>query len=148
MNREISVTMVEACWRKTIAAEYKGHFTAPLTFKQRGQLKHCIKVCPHGSVLDVVKLAVRDWSTFISRAKVDAGAFSLPSMPCPGFLTKYIGVAVNHWLETTTKPRLPSSEGKPKTLSVNHIAVPKAAPIPPKDEAASWEEVQEILEIE
>ena len=138
---------LEWVWRQACLDAYGG-FVAPVTIKERAQLKHFVKSCPEGGGVAVLRHVVAEWATFVHFAQAEAGAYSLPGKPSVGFVVKYLGAAVNLWLEAGKAAAAIAPAATPTTAQAAPPPVPAAAPkaMPkPSADKASLDEVLALL---
>jgi hypothetical protein len=124
-----------------------GKYAAPVTAKQAGQLEMFAKACPQGRAREVLASIVEVWSTFIAAASSEAGAFNTPAVPDPGFLLKFVNVAVNLWLSKQASLAQAAVTAPMVTtpIKVATEAGQAASPAPVSDGKASLEEITDML---
>lgn len=87
----------------SLCAEVIGKFQAPLTVKERGQLKKFEKDVGSRAA-DVMKWAVKNWWKFGVEVKATAGLENWPVHPSLAFLLKHRTQATNMFLQSIAQP--------------------------------------------
>jgi hypothetical protein len=129
---------LEVRW-KSLVAEVTGDFVPTFSAKQRGQIKTFAGKCPAGAGVQVLEHTLRHWVPFTSAAEDEAGAYKTPLKPDVGFLLRYVGVAINLWLEDTQKKAKAAS--KPPLQS----AAPAPPPPEPPNESMTLDQMYDLL---
>jgi len=93
---------LQEAWVDAVSAATDA-YVAPLTSKQKGQLKHFVAACPPGTAEKVLRYAVDQWLNFATKVQVEAGWKTVAMSPSLDFLLKHAGIAVNLWL-----PKIPA----------------------------------------
>jgi len=145
-------------WKKAVAESNPGTF-ASLSDPDAGKLKSFVKTCAEGGLPDhagnVIEHVARNWLEFTSEAEKKASAWKTPLQPDPGFLLKYVQVAVNFWLDghqlhlvggtlQTVQPETP--ESKPASgMNVPKKPKPVTPPVDDDDKPMTQEEFMAII---
>lgn len=122
------VTVVPECFPKS-------KFIS-ITVEQKGMFKHFLDKCPNGEAVLVLEYTIRNWGKFVFQAEKSYSAYKVPALPSIGHVLKYIGAAVNLYIN---RPSVKSSKegaqgGLKATVAPNTPATPKNACNPPKNE--------------
>ena len=144
-------------WADALARARGNAFTAlteppDLTPRQIGQISTFLRriALAIDDPVDVLRVVVADWSSFVLWAEADEGAFDSPVQPDPKYLLRYLKTAGNLWLASLSgakkaallkdaePPAKPKPEADPAQLPAESDKPLGAVPEPPEK---SYEEM-------
>jgi len=113
-------------WKEALS-EATGQFVPNLTKEEIGKLVNLSKKCPSGKTVDVIRFAVKNWSFFAGKAKVDAGLYTIPTAPSIGFLLTHADAAIS--LAFPVKPQKKHEAPKAVDKTMQLTASPEPNPV-------------------
>jgi hypothetical protein len=101
-------TTIPGQWQRKVALLEGNKFTGPLLKKEVGQLRHLEKfIGDKEQTKKLIDWVITNWMFFGDKAKTEDGLLAYPGSPSIGFLLKHYKVAMNLFLQSIAKAKVP-----------------------------------------